>query len=489
MRRLLLIALLPLACSREQSTRESDTARSLESQSADALILRIPRGGGTGRIYKYPRLDSAIWTSTLVPAVNRALAFDDDAGSIALIDEKGRPLRLDLRLNETHVVATKSRLSAITSADGSDIFAVTAKGEVVRFDPSGNQWTFKPKTPPRALLAEPDGKVIVASGNGERTSLALLHPPDSTILDTATLPAIGRAVQTQVGDRVYFTAGNGLVGVKAKDLSLLPRIPFKSRIHALAPTPSGDRLYVATITDPEISVIDRYTGKVATRLPLSAPPVDLRMDPLGRYLLARMPTGDSAWVVEIGSNRVNGAVATKWTTDLPAVAPDGALALLGPKDVTFVDGETLKPVRVAPNGARDFWFFFAWDGFRPRPAGVDQPVTFGPDSGATSSTPAEIPSSTPAVVAPARKDSAPAPAPPVAAKGYVVSFAAVLSEARAKELAAQISVNGTAAHVTPAAHGSTTVYRVLIGPFPSREEAEKIGKASARPYWIYEATP
>src|SRR5205823_1509696 len=153
--------------------------------------------------------------------------------------------------------------------------------------------------------------------------------------------------------------------------------PFKSRVHALAPTPSGDRLYVTTISDASISVVDRYAGKVVSQLKVSAPPIDLRMDPLGRYLLARQPASDSAWVVAIGSNRVVGAVATRWTPDLPAVAPDGSLALLGPKDVSFVDGESLKTIRTAANGAKDFWYFFTWDGFRPRGQGVDEPVTFG----------------------------------------------------------------------------------------------------------------
>ena len=486
MRRLLLIALLPLACSGERGTPESTTSAP-SRPGTDPLVLRVPRSGGVGRVYLYPRLDSAIWTSVQLPAINRVLGFDQEAGSISVVDGKGQPVRIDLRLNEAHA-ATKGKITSLTSADGSNIFGVDAKNAIVRLEPSGTTWTFKTKTAPRAVLAQPDGSVIVASTARDRTSLALLHPPDTVISHTATLPLIGRAVRTQIGDRVYFTSDSGLVGVKAKDLSLLRPIPFKSRIRALAPTPSGDRLYVATMLEPEIAVIDRYTEKVVARLPLPRTPEDLRMDPLGRYLLARHPTADSAWVIAIGSDRVIGSVSTRWTTDLPAVAPDGALALLGATDVYFADGETLKMIRTVANGAKDFWYFFAWDGFRPRAQGVDEPVSFSstnarPSASASSSTPSAAPSDSAA----AHLDSAPPAA--AASSGFIVSFAAVLNEAKARETAAGITVNGAAARVLPVSHGTTTVFRVVLGPFPTREEADRVGRSSGRQYWIYEAGP
>jgi cell division septation protein DedD len=486
LRRLLLIALLPLACSGERGTPES-TASAPSRPGTDPLLLRVPRSGGIGRVYLYPRLDSTIWTSVQLPAINRVLGFDQEAGSISVVDGKGQPVRIDLRLNEQHA-ATKGKITSLTSADGSNIFGVDAKNAIVRLEPSGTTWTYKTKTAPRALLAQPDGSVIVAFTARDGTSLALLHPPDTAAARTATLPLIGRAVRTQIGDRVYFTSDSGLVGVKAKDLSLLRPIPFKSRIRALAPTPSGDRLYVATISEPEISVVDRYTEKVVARLALSQPPADLRMDPLGRYLFARQPSSDSAWVIAIGSDRVIGAVSTRWTTDLPAVAPDGALALLGASDVYFADGETLKMIRTVPNGAKDFWYFFAWDGFRPRAQGVDEPVNFSSTdatlTAGESSTTTSIGSRDSAAP---RIDSAP---PPVAAPtGFIVSFAAVLNEAKARETAAGINVNGAAARVLPVTHGPTTVFRVVLGPFPTREEADRVGRSSGRQYWIYEAGP
>lgn len=485
MRRFLLIALLPFACKGDRGTPESTTPGP-SRPGTDALLLRVPRTGGAGRVYLYPRVDSAIWTSVRLPAINRVLGFDGEAGSIAVVDTKGAPVRIDLRMNEAHA-ATKAKVALLTSADGSNIFGVDAKNHVVRLEPSGTTWTFKPRARPHTIVAQPNGDVIIAYGVKNGAEVARLHPPDTTAADTASLPVIGRAVRTQIGDRVYFTSDAGLIRVKTKDLSVLEPIGFDSSIRALAPTPSGDRLYVATLSEAEIAVVDRYSAKIVSHLKLPKPPEDLRMDPLGRYLLAKNPTADSAWVIAIGSDRVVGAVSTRWTADLPAVAPDGALVLLGVKDVYFADGETLKMIRNVPGGAKDFWYFFSWDGFRPRAKGVDEPVTFV-DSTASSTAVSSTPPQAAGVTSPAPADT---PATPQAAvsNGYIVSFAAVLSQARAAQTASQITVDGVSARVQPVTHGATTVYRVVLGPFTTREEAERAGKSSGRQYWIYEAGP
>ncbi len=435
----------------------------------------------------YPSLDSVIWTSTPLPAVSQVLAFDPEGGTMVFVDDRGRPDRLDLRLNDFRI-ASKEKLSAITSADGTNIFGINAKQIVVRLNPSGGDWRFHPAGTARAVLAQPDGSVIVATARGAETLVSLVRPPDTVASDTARIPLATRAVRTQVGDRVYLTSEEGLAGLKAKDLSPLKPVAFSSRIRALAPTPSGDRLYVATLREPEVAVVDRYSGKVTTRIPLPGIPSDLRMDALGRYLLARFPAADSAWVIAIGSDKLTGAVASRWTNDLPTVAPDGSIALLGARDVRFVNGETFAETRVARNGAKDFWHFFTWNGFRPRLAGVDQPVNFDQGSPAPSST-VTVSSTPPAVAAPAPARDSTAPPAPAAALAFTLSFATVLNEARARQLASEIIVNGAPARVVQTEQGGVTVYRVVAGPYPTRDEAEKAGRSSSRQFWIFEGMP
>ena len=434
-------------------------------------------------MYLYPLLDSVVWSKASVPAVTRVLAFEPEAGSIAFVDGKNQPSRIDLRLSESRT-ASKTKLTSLSSANGADIYGVNAAGSVLRMNPSGADWKLDLPSPARAVFAQPNGNLIIAANRGESTVLWRVRPPDKEILDSAVLPLTGRAVRTQVGDRLYFTADSGLVGVKAADLSPVASMSFKSRVRSLATTPSGDRLYVTTATEPEIAVVDRYSGLIETRIPTPAAPSDLRMDPLGRYLLARFPRADSAWVIAIGTNRLVGAVATRWAQDLPGITPDGLLALLGERDVRFVRAATLKADRTVKNGARDFWYFFSWDGFRPRAQGLDQPVTFGGDSIPMDSTAA---SSTPPGIDSAGGAAVPPPsAVPQRAAGFTVSFAAILNEPQARAVASSITVNGARARVVTTNAGGSPVYRVVLGPFNSRLEAENVGRASGRQYWIYE---
>jgi cell division protein FtsN len=68
----------------------------------------------------------------------------------------------------------------------------------------------------------------------------------------------------------------------------------------------------------------------------------------------------------------------------------------------------------------------------------------------------------------------------------MVSFAAVLSEQKAAEVASGLSINGVRPRVVSAPSGASTIYRVVLGPYGSREEAERVGRDSRRQYWVYE---
>jgi cell division protein FtsN len=70
-----------------------------------------------------------------------------------------------------------------------------------------------------------------------------------------------------------------------------------------------------------------------------------------------------------------------------------------------------------------------------------------------------------------------------------VSYAAVLSLERARDIAAGITVLGERARIVTGETGGTTVYRVVMGPYQSRDAAERIGKASGHSYWVYEGVP
>jgi YVTN family beta-propeller protein len=418
------------------------------------------------------------------------LAFDPDDGVLSFVDDKGLPRRLDLRAAEARI-ASKEKLTALTSVNGSDIYGVNGKGSIARITPSGD-WTFEPPSPARWVFPQPNGSVVIAGNAGGKTELWLIRPTDDEILETASLPLVSRSIRTQVGDRIYFTVDSGLVGVRTRDLQPVKSVRMKQQVKAVVPTPSGDRLYVALEGSNTLAVVDRYTESIAETVELPGPVSDLRMDPLGQSVIARPADGgDSAWVIGIGTDKVNGTLHTAWLTDLPAFAPGGSIAVVRGADVVFVDETTLADQRTIADGAKDYWYFVAWNGFRPRAADLDRPVTFDttgpvgrPDSNVM------LPHGD-SGIAPPLRDAGPTmvePPPHLTpfAKGYVVSFATVLSEQKANETAGSIVVNGVRPRVVSSQSGSTTLYRVVLGPYATREEADRVGRDSKRQYWIYE---
>ena len=449
----------------------------------DPIVLRIPRTGGVARGYVYPALDSVVWRGPSVGPIDRALAFDAEAGLLAYVTAGGNPARLDLRLARV-AIASRAKLTSIASADGTAIFAVDGN-RVRRFTPTGD-WDFTPPEPPRAVIPQPDGSLIVTARDGERTTVWRMRAPDPSLLDTAFLGLTGTAVRNQIGDRVYFMTDTALVGLAARDLAVVRSVRFRAPVIAVAPTPSGDRVYVASRDRGELSVVDRYSGRISATIELPGAPRELRMDPLGRYLLVRPESGDSTWMIAVGTNRLIGSVVSEWKSDLPAVAPDGAVATLHGADVELIEPESLQSVRTIRGGGRDFWYFTFWNGFRARAAGLDRPVEFAPpetlliDSGAAQPAADSAPPPLPRV---------PEPVPQPVSAGYTVSFAALLSENAAIAAAREISLRTSSVRVVATQTAGTRVYRVIAGPFAIRAEAERVGRESGRPYWVYEGEP
>ena len=55
-------------------------------------------------------------------------------------------------------------------------------------------------------------------------------------------------------------------------------------------------------------------------------------------------------------------------------------------------------------------------------------------------------------------------------------------------MAQQLSRAGLAARVLPP-KGLDDGFRVVLGPYESREQAEAIGRKLGRPFWIYQPSP
>ena len=423
-----------------------------------------------------------MWTTEqTVPAPAEMLAFDDENGIIAYRDARGRPVLLDFRLGSASVQSTK-KLTGLASANGRAIYGIAGNGDVVRLTASG-EWTYKPPRPARAVYPQLDGGLLVASGTGANTRLLKIFPPDKTILDSLDFPVALKAVQTQLGDRLYVAVDSGLVVLRTRTMDWAPPVRFEQPINVMASTPSGDRVFVLADTNTRIAVVDRFRNRVTAVFELPGRADDLRVDPFGRYLLARAAASDSLWVLAIGTQRVIGSLRGTWRGDLPFVGYDGAIATAVGNDVVTYDGETLKQRSRIPGGARDIWLQIQWDGFRPRAASLDEPVRF--DSIITDSTAVDTlapPDSGDVPDVPGAEPAQPAP-------GFVVSFAAFLSEARALELASRIHVGGRSARVVASTRDGATIHRVILGPYATREDADRAGRESGQSYWVFEGRP
>jgi cell division septation protein DedD len=460
----------------------------------DPIALRVARGGGPVRAYLYPRLDSAIWTSTQSIGVQaRVLAFDPEGGLEAYVDRSGVPGWVDLRVG-TVKPARVAKPSTLTSNDAWSIFGVTQDTIIHRSTPSG-EWEFATSQPVRSLYPVPDGGLVVLTSVGDRATLTRLRPPERSISDSATVPNPAYTVMSPLGDRLYLAIGRDVVALNANTFEEAGRVQFDGPVIALTTTPSGDRVFVATERSRDIAILDRYSGERTDVVRLPRRAKELRIDPIGRLLLARPDTGDSVWVINVGTNRIITTLPTSWRADLPTVGPDGAVATVSGRDVLFTIPGQPKPRIIVRDGANEVWHFVFWNGFRPRASGLDQPVVFPVDTTyyvapTNDSLSAPVPvsidsqSARPQVVLP---DST-IRTPPVST-AWSVQVAAVLSEERAREIARTIRVDGVAPRVVVSAVDGSRVYRVVMGPFSSRAEADRIGRQSGRDYWVFEGIP
>lgn len=467
--------------------------------------MRLSGSGGNARAYRWGS-DSVLWTSPQrVPALTHTLAFDDAQGSLAYVDAKGVPGRLDLRVGSAGAAATTA-LTGLTSADGWAIYGVTPKHDVSRLTPSGT-WTFTPDEQPRGLLPLPDGSLVLLSDNGNRHDLRRLHPPEPRITETTSVPHADLLVRTDIGDRLYFIGDSGIAGVRTRDLTRTRTIWLPGQAIDAVATPSGDRIFVALKGKKSVTLVDRFSEEIQGSIDLGGAVTALRMDPDGRYLLARNADGDSVRIVAIGTGRAIGTVKSHWRADLPVLGPDGGLALLQDNDVVIVDAESHKERTRFLAGAADVWMLIRWNGFRPRAKGLDVPVSFDSEADSTANAdsvraapkpppqqlapvPARV--AEPAPLAPITPEAVPAPRAIDGAPKhgtFTLSFAALLSEDRAKTLAGSITVDGHPARVVPGVSDKTPVFRVVYGPFDTKEDAEKAGKRTGLPYWVYEGAP
>jgi hypothetical protein len=428
----------------------SGTSRSLPSVS----VLRIPKEGGLPRLYRAPGLDSAAWKSAeRLPPIERTIGADPEQGLVFALDRKNNVVGVDLDTRRVRTFLENVRYAAL-GPDGA-LYAVDTGSTVtqlVRRTPV--RFRSKLQGKPLEMQGTMDG-ALLAHLAGNHSALEFLgsdQPPTSTELPK------GQVTSSFLGDLVAVAADTAVILYTPQNKSKPKVIPVEGDARAVLFSPSGHRLYVARAAAP-LLILDRYEGTRLREIELPGPARGLRSDLYGSWLLVQPENADSVWVIDVGTGKYAGATAARWTADLPAVAAPHTLLLRRGSDLVALDlgAPGFKEVGRVPGGATDFWLPLAWH----PPAENELPI----ESDSTSTASADSSANRPTVYLQVSSSQNP-------------TWASELSEKlRAAGLPASV--------LTP--RRSEEAYRVVLGPYATREQAEETGRKLGMPSFIVTA--
>jgi hypothetical protein len=307
---------------------------------------------------------------------------------------------------------------------------------------------------PAELYGTMEG-ALLARLAGNRPALEFLGSDQAPT--SIPLPA-GDVAPSFLGDQVAVAADSAVIVYTPHDKSKPKVIPVEGDARAVLFSPSGHRLYVARAAAP-LLVLDRFDGSRLREIELPAPARGLRSDLYGSWLLVQPENGDSVWVIDVGTGKYVGATATRWADDLPAVAPPHTLLVRRGADLVALDlkSEGFTEMGRVTGGATDFWLPLAW-----HPPQEDE-IQMDADSAALAD--ADSAGRRPTVYLQVSSSQNPTWASELSEKLRAAGLpASVLTPRRAEE-----------------------AYRVVLGPYGTREQAEETGRKLGMPSFIVTA--
>lgn len=423
----------------------------LASPTAPASLLRLPQAGGTAVLYHLPDLKPAGWESReQLPPLAAVLGANLDQQTVYAVSRRKQIVSLELDNGRTGTVLDRVR-SATLGPDG--VLYAVGDSNVVTMVRHRSPVRLRGHlaSAPEALYGTLSDDLIAALG-GKSPELETLTTDDTA--ETVPVPA-GATAATYWGDLIAIAADSAVVLYSPSGTPPFHQIEAGDHVRGVSFSPSGHRIYVAREAK-DVGVIDRFTRKRLRSIDLPGVPVDFRLDADGRWLLARPAGIDSVYVVDLSIGEYLDAWSTRWSDDLPAVAGGGTLLLdqggnLVAHDLT---ADAWPETGRIPGGADDLWLGLAWT-----PEGGTRPVP------AQDTTLAQADSTEPT--------------------GVYLQVSSSQNSAWAEDLANKLRQAGLPSSVLdPRQEGEG--YRVVLGPYGSRDEAEAAGKKLGRPFFIYQ---
>lgn len=450
------VLLAATACGRGSIAPPPD----LPAVGGQVSLFRFPRNGGPVQAFHPDSLRPVGWSSLQkVPPLRRLLGADTDERVVWALDGEGNLISVDLESR-----AVRSVIPGVTAGslgpDGS--VYVTDAGQrivrVVRRQPVH----FHDSLPaqPRALFGTVNEQVVALTA-GPSSRLVTVNA-DQT-LHSVAIPA-GETVATAWGDLVAVATDTAVLLYETggqRGHSSLGSVQHARRV---AFSPSGHRLFVSD-DDPEILVYDRFSRKSLAPIKLPGLPHEFRVDPSGRWLLAHPAAGDSVWVVDLATSSLAASVAGGWSMDLPLIAGAATLIVRSGDDLAAYDLRQVPPARIATleGGGSDLWLTAAWVPAERLPAAVAaaESATVVQDSALQADSTL------------IRADST----------ALYLQVSRTQNPEWAELLNKQLKGDGYPALVLQPKEPEDG-YRVLVGPYSTREEAESTGKRLGRAYFI-----
>jgi hypothetical protein len=372
---------------------------------------------------------------------------------VFVLDRKSNVAALDLDTRRVRNYFENVRYAAV-GPDGA-LYVVDTAGSVVQLVRRAPV-RFRSKL--QGKLSELYGTMegaLVARVSGKQPALEFLGSDQAP---TSTSIPEGQVASTFLGDLLAVAADSAVVLYAPGRKSEPQSIPVTGSAKAVLFSPSGHRLYIGRASAPLI-VTDRFDGGELGDIKLPGSVKELRGDLYGNWILARPEQGDSVWVIDVGSGKFLGTVAARWTADLPAVAPLQTLLVRRGADVVALDlsASGFTELGRVEGGATDFWLPIAW-----APA-HESDIPFGAESTAV-----------------AAVDTGPA------RPNVYLQVSSSQNPGWANELSDKLSAAGLPASVLRP-RGSEDAFRVVLGPYATREQAMETSKKLGMPSFIVTA--
>ncbi len=429
-------------------------------------LLRFPSEGGPVEAYDPDSLNRPTWTTSKpVPPVRKVLGVNLDERLAWAVDSKNNLIAVDLESR-----GVRQQLKGVTFAamgpDGS-LYLADDGHRVVHFV-RRNPVSFQDPLPaaPLAFFGSQNDQLVAVTG-GKTPQLITANAERG--LHAVDVPA-GGVSATYWGDLVAVAADTAVVLYETGGRRNVTSIRARRNAREAAFSPSGHRLYVVE-DDDAVVVYDRFSLSELARIKLPGVPRAIRLDASGRWMLARAADADSVWIVDLATHRLAASAPGSWAADLPLMAGASTLVVRLGDDVATYD---LRQAPPAPRGVlkgagSDLWATAAWVSRERLPAAV---------AAAESATVAQDK----AMVA----DSIIAPVTDSTEIYLQVSLSQ--NPIWAAQLADTLKAHGFPASVLKPEQAEEG-YRVVIGPYSSRDQAEETGKKLDRSYFVIRRPP